>query len=285
MLRQAGARVLVTTRRYADENLGEVVVFADEPVADDPVPWADPVLDPENGPPPRHPGGGAGHRPHPRGHPRRSRRRRDRPRGHGVRRTARPVRRAALRLGSRGLLGPASRHRYRHGGRAVMRLTTVVAAGAAAGLAGAEEAQLRTGELSAWPSAPTTGPVAGGDRAGRAARLVEAGSAVLLRPPRLWRQSGLAQRAGTGARRPRGPRFPTEQRPEPIVDYGESLGCAGVAESALGEPARGVAAAVAVHRPGRGRRAAGRGTGNGPQPPDPPGRAAGDRRGDVTVPQ
>jgi hypothetical protein len=121
-----------------------------------------------------------------------------------------------------------------------MRLTTVVAAGAAAGLAGAEEAQLRTGELSAWPSAPTTGPVAGGDRAGRAARLVEAGSAVLLRPPRLWRQSGLAQRAGTGARRPRGPRFPTEQRPEPIVDYGESLGCAGVAESALGNPPAGL---------------------------------------------
>ncbi|WP_372666088.1 non-ribosomal peptide synthetase [Amycolatopsis kentuckyensis] len=48
MLRQAGARVLVTTRRFAGEALGDVVVFADEPVADDPVPWHDPVVDPEN---------------------------------------------------------------------------------------------------------------------------------------------------------------------------------------------------------------------------------------------
>jgi amino acid adenylation domain-containing protein len=48
MLRQAGARVLLTTRRYAGENLGDIVVYADEPVADDPAPWQDPVVDPEN---------------------------------------------------------------------------------------------------------------------------------------------------------------------------------------------------------------------------------------------
>ncbi|MCR6484979.1 lysophospholipase [Amycolatopsis sp. OK19-0408] len=121
-------------------------------------------------------------------------------------------------------------------------------------LPGGEDVRLRTSDgldLGAWFVAPPGAPAAvlvangnAGNRAGRAplaAKLARAGLAVLVFDYRGYGDNpGDPSEAGLALDVRAAYRFLTGRTPAPIIFYGESLGCAVVAELALEHPPAGL---------------------------------------------